>query len=232
MRKQSRLLVAVVLFVLFLLFADTVSADEVYKMSGTSLREGKGPHDVVRTDVETFLQDELFQLDEAVLYIDCLWSIDSKRKWPVVQDIYSYVSASKVPMYVYQDIGWEPSSPSFRDWWQSHVSTVPDFPKFTFTKYRAILLVVKKGRIAQIMVNAVVGEGGGFCVHKVVMNALGRPVPLSDLTPTEADYYDVVCVGTLHHPERAMSVNMWSSPCGWSRDDTPDECKNLLKDEL
>jgi hypothetical protein len=95
------------------------------------------------------------------------------------------------------------------------------------------MLVLKRKSIVKGMINVVSGEGGGFCIAQVVMDALGIDRP--DLTAKEARYYDQVCVDQAQHPFRSTDIFMNGSPCGWHRpNESPSACASriLLDDEL
>ena len=224
-------------------------------MSETSKYKGLGENDVLETDIDNFFQNILLKQKEVILYLDAPWSLYSKRGWPVIKELYGNITSTtsssssssnntdddddddNIPMYVYIYNGWTPTHRAFNEWWPGHVQNIDDFPKFAFTKYRAILLIVKEGQIQKIWINPVVfGEGGGFCIHKVIMDILGRPISTEEMNAVEANYYNRVCVDTLHHPLRTKTSNiiMSGTPCGSFHDGEvyPDTCNALLSEEL
>mmetsp|Transcript_6563 Transcript_6563/g.18563 ORF Transcript_6563/g.18563 Transcript_6563/m.18563 type:complete len:385 (-) Transcript_6563:292-1446(-) len=202
----------------------TVHCDWIYLLEENSVRGGKNP-DYTCDSIDVILSEILFSKDRVVLYLDALWSIDSKRRaFPIIQAVREYVEDT-TPIYVLNQENWEPNSIVFQEWWKKQQTeqepgTAP-IPDFVFTKYRSILLVIKKGKLALAFLNFAAGEGGPECVSHLILDALDDKEGISQSAPQQSSLFlpevKAYCDAFAKHTQRkAAGPWLGSSYRGWT----------------
>jgi hypothetical protein len=136
----------VFIFVVLILLGETVAQHPFYKMDERGLVRNQPPIENIWDEVTS----TMFQEEQALLFFDSPWCMYRSLYPPLLQSFHdeSRNIGLELPVFVVEHGGWFPENQQFLDWWKSENNL-----SATITKYRAIAVLVQKGKPTTGVIN-------------------------------------------------------------------------------